>query len=90
MGSQAEQFIRLPDGSYNAQLGSTERLNLNAGNYQLQFKDGTTLSFNAAGYISTWQSPAGVTVSFTYTSSLPTLLSSVTNGVGQTLTLNYK
>jgi RHS repeat-associated protein len=89
MGSQAEQFVLLADGSYNVQLGSTDRLTLNAGTYQLQTKDGTTYSFNAAGNISTLQTPAGPSVTFTYNAAPVPLLTTVSNSLGHTLTLTY-
>jgi len=88
-GSQTEQFVLLPDGTYNAQLGTSDRLSLNSGNYQLKRKDGTTLAFNAAGNIATWQDPAGTKIRFTYNTNPTPLLTSVTNGLGHTLTLSY-
>jgi YD repeat-containing protein len=89
IGSQSEQFVILPDGSYNPQLGSTDRLSLNSGTYQLKLKDGTALSFNAVGNIATWRNPAGVTIGFTYNNAVIPQLTSVTNGLGHTLTLTY-
>jgi RHS repeat-associated protein len=89
MGSQNEQFVRLADGSYNPQLGSTDRLSLNSGAYTLQNKDGTTFSFNSSGNISSWQIPAGVNVAFAYNSASPPQLTSVSNNIGRSLTLSY-
>jgi YD repeat-containing protein len=89
MGSQTEQFMMLADGSYNPQLGSSDRLNLQNGVYTLQYKDGTTLTFNSAGNIVTWQNPAGVTVTFTYNAASPPLLTAVSNGLERSLMLSY-
>jgi RHS repeat-associated protein len=89
MGSQAEQFTLLADGSYNPRLGSSSRLSLNAGLYALQYKDRTTLNFDTNGNISTWKVPSGLTTSFTYDTSTTPLLTSVSNGLGRTLTLFY-
>jgi YD repeat-containing protein len=89
MGSQNEQFIRLADGSYNPQLGSTDRLSLNSGAYTLQNKDGTTFSFNSSGNISSWQIPAGVNVAFAYNGASPPQLTAVSNNIGRSLTLSY-
>src|SRR5215831_13737863 len=89
MGSQTEQFMRLADGSYTPQLGSSDRLSLQNGAYTLQYKDGTTLTFNTAGNIATWQHPAGVTVTFTYNTASPPQLIAVSNGLGRSLTLSY-
>jgi YD repeat-containing protein len=89
MGSQTEQFMLLADGSYNPQLGSSDRLSLQNGVYTLQYKDGTTLNFNSAGNLATWQNPAGVTVTFTYNTASPPQLIAVSNGLGRGLTLSY-
>jgi RHS repeat-associated protein len=88
-GSQAEQFMLLADGSYNPQLGSSSRLSFSGGAYNVKYKDGTSLSFNTVGNISTWAFPLGVTVSFNYDASPQPLLTSVANGLGRTLTLTY-
>ena len=88
-GSQGEQFMLLADGSYNPQLGSSNRLTLSSGLYSLQYKDGTTLQFNSDGNITSWTMPTGVSVSFTYDASSPALLTSVSNSVGRNLTLSY-
>jgi YD repeat-containing protein len=88
-GSQGEQFMLLPDGTYNAQLGSTDRLSLAYGAYTLKYKDATALAFNQAGNISTWQTPGGPTVTFAYDSFSPPRLTGVTNGLGRALALSY-
>ncbi len=79
----------LADGSYNPRLGSSSRLSLSGGIYTFQYKDGTTLNFNANGNIASWTSPSGTSVSYSYDMSTPPLLTSVSNGLGRTLTLNY-
>jgi RHS repeat-associated protein len=89
MGSQTEQFVKLADGSYNPQLGSTDRLSLNSGLYVLQNKDGTALSFNTSGNIASWQFPGGSNVAFAYNSASPPQLTSISNNLGRSLTLNY-
>ena len=47
-----------------------------------------TLSFNSAGNLATWSSPAGVTMTLNYSGTPPTL-ASVTNNLGRTLTFSY-
>jgi RHS repeat-associated protein len=89
MGSQAEQFTLLADGSYNQQLGSASRLSLSAGAYTLRYKDATQLDFNTAGNVAAWKIPVGITVTFGYDSATPPKLISVSNGLGRTLTLGY-
>ena len=89
VGAQTEQFVLLADGSYNPQLGSSDRLTLTNGFYTLQNKDSTTLNFDADGNASTWKTPAGLVTSFTYDTSTPPLLTSVSNGLGRSLTLAY-
>jgi RHS repeat-associated protein len=89
LGSQTEQFVKLADGSYNPQLGSTDRLSLNGAAYTLQNKDGPTFSFNSSGNIASWQVPAGVNVAFAYNSASPPQLTSASNNLGRSLTLSY-
>ena len=88
-GAQGEQFVRLADGTYNPRLGSSSRLGLAGSTYTLQYKDSTTLNFNAVGDIASWNYPSGPSVSFAYDSSTPALLTSVSNNFGRTLTLAY-
>ncbi|MGA0601536.1 RHS repeat-associated core domain-containing protein [Caulobacter sp. KR2-114] len=82
-----EAFVKLADGTYNAPLGSTGTLALNSGAYTYTTPSGATLNFNNAGNISTWHSPAGPTVTFNYNGL--NQLTSVSNGMGRSLTLNY-
>jgi YD repeat-containing protein len=89
MGSQTEQCMLLADGNYNPQLGSSDRLRVQDEAYTLQYKDGITLTFNSAGNITSWQNPAGVTVTFTYNAASPPQLTAVSNGLGYNLTLSY-
>ena len=42
-GSQAEQFVKLADGSYHPQPASSSRLSLDGNTYTLTYKDTTTL-----------------------------------------------
>jgi RHS repeat-associated protein len=90
-------FVLLADGSYNPPFGSSNRLQLSAGAYVLTQVDGTVLTFNdvvsaAPGSISTWHSPTGPTVTYTYDGS--GYLTTVSTGSGaagssRTLTLSY-
>jgi len=89
MGSQTEQFMRLAEGCYHPQLGSSDRLRVQNGAYTLQYKDGTTLNFTSAGNIASWQHPASFTVTFTYNAASPPLLTAVSNGLGRSLMLRY-
>jgi RHS repeat-associated protein len=87
----SERFTKLPDGSYNAPLGSSASLTLAAGAYTYLTKNQVALAFNAAGQaaagqLATWHDPSGPTVTFTYTGST---LTSVSNGMGRTLTFTY-
>ena len=88
-GAQAEQFVRLADGSYNPQPGSSSRLSLEGNTYTLRYKDATTLGFDANGTLATWLVPSGVTASIAYDASTPPLPIAVSNGLGRTLTLAY-
>lgn len=89
MGSQVEQFVRLADGSYNPQLGSTDRLILTAGAYTLKNKDGTVFSFDLNGNISTLNNPSGVDLSFVYNGANPPELTTISNNLGRSLKLSY-
>src|SRR5712691_9576046 len=89
MGSQTEQFMRLAEGCYHPQLGSSDRLRVQNGAYTLQYKDGTTLNFTSAGNIASWQHPASFTVTFTYNAASPPLLTAVSHGLGRSLMLRY-
>jgi len=53
---------------------------LKSGAYTLQYKDGTTLTFNSVGTIATWQTPACVTVTFAYNAASPPQLIAAANG----------
>jgi len=89
MGSQAEQFVKLADGSYNPQPGSSSRLSLDGNAYTLKYKDATTLRFDTIGNLATWVAPSGVTASIGYDASSPPLPVAASNGLGRTLTLAY-
>src|SRR5438128_2577490 len=77
------------EGCYHPQLGSSDRLRVQNGAYTLQYKDGTTLTFNSVGTIATWQTPACVTVTFAYNAASPPQLIAAANGLGHSLTLSY-
>lgn len=79
-------FVRQPNGSYTAPSAFASTLTLAAGLYTLTTPQGLKFNFNSSNQISSWVSPAGVTVTYTYTSGL---LTSISNGLGRTLTLNY-
>jgi RHS repeat-associated protein len=89
IGAQSEQFVRLADNTYEPQPGSTNRLALNGGRYQLLQKDGTALNFNTQGNIAEWVNPSGVNVTFSYNAETHPKLVSVQNQVGRKLTLTY-
>ena len=83
-----EHFTKLPDGSYNPPPGSAAKLSLASGVYTYLGKDRTTLTFNADGNLASWLSPAGAAMTLNYTGS-PSVLSSVTNNLGRSLSLSY-
>jgi RHS repeat-associated protein len=85
-GSSTYFFVKQPDGSYTAPAASPSTLALSGGLFTLTTPQGIKYNFNSSGQISSWVSPAGVTVSYTYSSGL---LSTISNGLGRTLTLNY-
>jgi len=89
MAAQADQFVKLADGSYNPRPGSSSRLSLDGNAYTLKYKDATTLSFDANGNLATLVAPSGVTATFAYDGSTPPLPTGVSNGLGRTLTLAY-
>jgi len=86
-GSSLMQFIKLPDDSYVPKLDSRGELVKNMdGTFTCKKLDQTEFNFNSAGDIATIVFPAGVTVTFTYTSGK---LTSVSNGMGRTLTITW-
>ena len=91
----AESFVQLSNCTFNPPLGSATVLTQTTttlpcgGTFTYTKKDGTTLTFNSAGNLATWQSPAGMTVTFNYDAASPPKLTSVNNGLGRTLTLTY-
>jgi len=81
-----EQFVKLASGKYNPPPGSASTLALANGRYAYTTKYGVKLDFNTDGTLATWKTPAGMTLSFSYTGGR---LSSVSNGLGRSLTLQY-
>lgn len=82
----SEEFYRLPDGTFNAPLGSSSLLTANGANppsYTYQKKDGETLAFNPDGSLGSWTFPRGTHVNLSYSNGL---LSSVQNNLGRALT----
>ncbi len=86
-GQSVLQFVKLADGSYNPPPNTFGRMTLASGLYTYTTADGTVLSFNGIGNLSTWKSPAGVTVTYGYGST--GLLASVSNGMGRSLSFGY-
>ncbi|WP_349542337.1 RHS repeat-associated core domain-containing protein [Paraburkholderia acidicola] len=85
----SEEFMLLPDGTFNSPLGSAATLTSNGAVppvYTYQTKDGQLLSFNTDGTLATWKYPKGVQVSLSYTGGV---LSSVSNSLGNTLSLAH-
>jgi len=79
-------FVKQPDGSYTAPNSFQSTLTQAAGQYTMTTPDSVEFNFNTDGQIATWVSPAGVTVTYTYSSGK---LSTISNGMGRTLTLHY-
>jgi RHS repeat-associated protein len=86
MAENSYIFVKQPNGSYTAPAAFPSTLTLSGGLYTLTTPQGVKFNFNSKGHLSTWVSPAGVTVTYTYTSGL---LTSISNGLGRTITLNY-
>ena len=83
-----QHFAKLVDGTYNAPLGIGAQLELRTGAYVYTAKDRTTLSFDTAGNLATWSTPAGTTISLAYSGS-PVRLTSVSNNLGRSLAFTY-
>jgi RHS repeat-associated protein len=79
-------FVKQPDGTYTAPAKHPATLSLISGTYRLTTPQGEQFNFGANGTITSFVTPAGVSVTYTYTTGL---LTSITNGLGRTLTLNY-
>lgn len=86
-GTSVSQFIKLPDDSFVPKLNSRGSIIKNMdGTFTCKKLDQTEFNFNSAGDIATIVYPAGMTVTFTYTSGK---LTSVSNGIGRTLTISW-
>ncbi len=86
-GWNSEQFVKIADGTYAPQLGSSAILDAPGGTFRYRNKQGATMSFDASGQISNWKNAAGATVNFTYANGQ---LSTVSNpDTGRQLTLSY-
>ncbi len=82
-----QQFVQLPDGSYNPPPGDASTLTQDGdGSYRLRTKQGVVLDFDTAGQIATWLDPNENSLAFGYTSGQ---LTTVANNYGRTLTLGY-
>lgn len=84
-GHAESNFIKLRDGTYAAPCGDNGTLTFST-TYKYKTLGGVEYNFNTDGNIATVVFPAGVTVTYAYTSGK---LTSVTNGMGRTLTLSY-
>jgi YD repeat-containing protein len=85
-GGASSTFIKLVDGTYNPQFGSADTLTLD-GTFSIKSPQQLTWNFNSDGQLETYVDPAGVTVTYTYSSGL---LQSVSNGLDRTLTFSYE
>lgn len=83
-----QHFVKLADGTYNPPLGIGAQLALRDGAYVYTAKDRAVLSFDTAGNLATWSTPAGTTISLAYSGS-PARLTSVTNNLGRSLAFAY-
>jgi RHS repeat-associated protein len=83
---KALRFAKLPDGSYNPELGDYSVLTKPAGLFKHTSKHGVVSNFDSSGNLVTQVYPYGVTVTLTYSAGV---LQTVSNGLGRTLTLNY-
>ncbi len=86
-GAQSRTYVKLVDGTYNPPPGYADTLIQNEdGTLTIKTPQKEAWNFNSAGTVATYVDPAGVTVTYNYTSGQ---LSSVTNGLGRTLTFSY-
>lgn len=79
-------FVKQPDGTFTTPVNFVGTLSIIGGLYNFRTPQGIQQNFNASGQIETWIDPAGVTVTFGYSTGR---LSTISNGLGRTLTLNY-
>lgn len=87
LGFKHENFIKLPDGSYNPPLGSAATLTKNGlGIFEYKTPQGVAHTFNAQNRLSTLSYPAGPVVTLAYSGNQ---LQSVSNGMGRQLNFVY-
>lgn len=87
-GGTSRTFIKLVDGSYNPAPQYAETLIQNEDStFTLKSPQQIALNFDSHGNLATWVDPAGVTVTYNYDGSQK--LTSVTNGLGRTLSFAY-
>jgi RHS repeat-associated protein len=91
-GEKVMTFTELPNGTFVSPPGVTSTLVYSGGVYNLQNRDGSTLTFTSVGTsgndfrASSLTDANGNTMSFAYSG---TLLSTVTDAFGRTLTFTY-
>ncbi|MBN9090095.1 MAG: RHS repeat protein [Reyranella sp.] len=83
-----EHFVKLADGTYNPPPGSGATLSFNGAAFTYAAKDLMKWAFNADGALGTLTSPAGPVVTLSYSGS-PSILSTVTNNLGRSLSFSY-
>lgn len=89
MAEGSKSYLKQPDGTYVPTDGDGSSLTLSSGAYSMTTAHGVEYNFNTDGHISTIVFPAGPTITYTYISGISGKLSSVTNGMGRTLSFTY-
>ncbi|MGK9171323.1 hypothetical protein KXR53_33840 [Inquilinus limosus] len=89
-----KKFVKLPTASggstYVPPPGDASTIAVSGKSVTLTDKSKVVYSFDADGKIASWKDPNGNTVSFTYTGTgASKLLSTVSNGMGRTLSFTY-
>ena len=88
-----ERFVLLPNGAYQAPIGSASQLaGTPATGFTLSHGDGTTFTFGSVTYatpakITQWKSAAGATLNFSYSSNYLTVV--VNPSTGRQLNFHY-
>ncbi len=86
-GGNAQRFLQLPDGTFQAPVGSADVLNVEVdGSYRIQQKDGVVIDFDTSDNIESWTDPNGNQVTYSYSSGV---LQTVSTSMGRTLNFTY-
>jgi len=87
-GFNSRTFVKQPNGTYTSPGADGGTLAVVSGNFVYTSQTGVRFNYNSDGHIGTIVHPGGITVTFGYDAYAK--LTSVTNGLGRTLTLTYQ